>query len=837
MTYGHFHDQSKEYRITRPDLPMKWTNYVGGLSFGGFLDHTGGAQVCMEDPAVGRITKYIPQMPDSDLKGFGIYIKDANGRLISPFQVPCGHPLDHFTCRVGLGYSIWETTYKELDFTIRAFVPKGSSVLLYDMTITNGGEDQTLDVYPVVEYSHFEALKQLTNADWVPQTMGTRAVTSPIGKKTGSHTPTRSHRGPGEEGSTSDQQEVYTTLFQQAWMQRQSHANYLTSNRPALSFETDRQRFLGDHRGGTWQKPLGLLEETLSNQESLRGNSVGVVQHRLVVKKGRPERIIFQVGRLEAGDIHSPEIQDQVDYFRQEAHVDQAFDRLLDQWDSHLSPLQVQTPSASLDSMVNVHNPRQCWITFNWSRYLSLNQLGYGARGLGVRDTAQDTMGIVVQQPQAAKEKIMELWTMQRTDGSSYHQYNPKTLEATEGDAREMPDRPQYYGDDHLWPILATASLIRETGHLDLLGEEVSFYHEPDHRGHREVFTVLEHIRRALAFTHDQVGADGLPLLGFADWNDPVNLPTGAQSVMLAGLYGKALLEAIELAKAAGEVDLANLWTGWHGEMKETVNSVAWDGQWYIRYIDADGTRLGSQSNPDSQLYINAQSWLIMAGFVAEDRSDLALAAIEEHMATDWGIKLSYPSFNGFDPSKGGITTYPPGAKENGGIFLHANPWVMIAETLQGASDRAMDYYDRINPVARNGQIEKFESPPYVYPQNILGDEHPQHGLARNAWLTGTASWCYQAAVQHILGLHPEIEGLRLQPVLPEHWPGYTCTRVFRGTTFHINVTNQTGQAYSLGQVGFDVTVDGLTQEDNLLTGFDGQDHDVTVTIKNRVSL
>ena len=157
---------------------------------------------------------------------------------------------------------------------------------------------------------------------------------------------------------------------------------------------------------------------------------------------------------------------------------------------------------------------------------------------------------------------------------------------------------------------------------------------------------------------------------------------------------------------------------------------------------------------------------------------------------TKYGLKLSAPGFNGYDPKYGGVTTYPPGAKENGGIFLHPNPWAIIAETILGNGERAYEYYAQINPVAKNDMIEVYECEPYVYAQNILGDEHPQFGLARNSWLTGTASWCYQAATQWILGIRPEYNGLRIAPCIPSAWSGFSAARRFRGQVLHITVHN-----------------------------------------------
>ena len=248
-------------------------------------------------------------------------------------------------------------------------------------------------------------------------------------------------------------------------------------------------------------------------------------------------------------------------------------------------------------------------------------------------------------------------------------------------------------------------------------------------------------------------------------------------------------------------------------EMKGRVNDCAWDGEWYVRYFDAAGRPLGSCRDSHGQIYANGQSWPVLSGFAPEEQARAGLEAVHRRLNTRFGIKLSAPGYDGFDPAVGGISTYPPGAKENGGIFLHANPWVIMAEALTGNGERAFLYYDQINPAARNDEIDRFQCEPYAYPQNVLGDEHPQFGLARNSWLTGTASWVYQVAVQYILGIRPTYDGLQVDPCIPPHWPGFQVTRHYRGAVYQIQVRNPHG--VSRGRCT--LTVDGQPAEGNVI--------------------
>ncbi len=764
MKYGYFDDANREYVITTPKTPVKWINYVGTMRFGGIVDHTGGSLLCKDDPALNRIVKYIPQLPSSDFKGETLYLRfKENGRykVFSPFFVPTLDAYERYECHVGLGYNRYLSEFYGIRTEITVFVPRGASCEVRRIRVTNlRKEALAIDAIPVVEYTHFDALKQFNNADWVPQTMQSRA----IGK-------------PGE----------VLLLLQYPFMNKDRQVNYLTSNLPVSSFESDRKRFLGDNEYGTWKEPLALRDDELSNYEALRGDNIGALLHHLgTLAPGETKELIVQLGQAPSGDAA---LHDAAKY-RSSAAVDEDLALQRAFWDDFLAKLQVTTPDAAFNSMVNVHNPRQCYTTKNWSRYLSLYQLGLGERGIGFRDSSQDVLGVLDRVPEEARELMVMLLSVQKRNGSAMHQLNPLTMVANEGDSREREDRPHYYGDDHLWIVLSVCWYLKETGDLAFLQREVPFY-EKDKQGNViESGSVLEHLKRSVAFTKSDTGAHRLPLLGFADWNDTVNLAKGAESMFNANLYGVALKELIALAEALGENATASAYRADYEVMKSAFNECAWDGKWFIRYFDADGSPIGSHKNSEGQLYTNGQSWPVLSGFATPEHAQTALDSVNRHLNTKNGIKLSWPGYKGFDQTKGGVTTYPPGAKENGGIFLHANPWVMIAETMVGNGDRAYEYYHQINPAARNESIDQFECEPYAYPQNILGDEHPQFGLARNSWLSGTSSWTYTAATKYILGIQPSYAGLAIEPCIPKAWDSYQVTRIFRGAKYRITVKN-----------------------------------------------
>jgi cellobiose phosphorylase len=802
VRYGYFDDENREYVITNPRTSVKWINYVGTLDFGGIVDHTGGALICKGDPALNRITRYIHQLSDGEFKGETLYLrfrgKDGY-KVFSPYYVPTLHPYELYECHVGLGYSRIVSQFYGIRTETRIFVPLGQSCVVRDIQITNlSAQPLAIDAIPVVEYSHPDALMQFTNADWLPQTMQSRA-----------------HR----------EKEGLVILAQYPFMYRETQVNTFTSNRPVSSFETERRRFLGDNGYGTWASPLSLNEEELGNYEAQRGDNIAALLHHLgSIEPGESTRVITQLGQGKSVEDSLATIQ----RFREVEQVERVWEELAEYWDAYLSRLQVQTPDANVNRLLNIHNPRQCHTTMSWSRYLSLYQVGMGARGMGFRDSAQDVMGVLVSLPEEGRRLIEQLLQVQKRGGSAMYQFNPLTMVANEGDSREVEEAPKYYSDDHLWIVLAIAAYLKETGDLGFLDSVLSYY-EKGREGHPlESGTVLDHMRRALAFTKRDVGGHGLPLLGFADWNDTVNLRAGAESLLAANLYGKALLEMMELARCLGQSELVGQYTADYDGMKQAVNEFAWDGEWYVAYFDADGQPVGSHSNSAGQIYATGQSWPVISGFAPPGRAERALEAVHRLLNTRYGIKLNTPAFDGHDPAKGGITTYPPGAKENGGIFLHANPWVIIAETILGHGDRAFEYYSEINPANKNDLIEQYECEPYVYAQNILGDEHPLFGTARNSWVTGTASWAYQAATQYILGIRPIYEGLLIDPCIPSAWEGFGVTREFRKAVYRIEVKNPR----HVSRGASSVKVDGQEIEGNVVPAFqDGGTHRVEATM------
>jgi cellobiose phosphorylase len=423
--------------------------------------------------------------------------------------------------------------------------------------------------------------------------------------------------------------------------------------------------------------------------------------------------------------------------------------------------------------------------------------------------------------PERSRERILDIAATQFASGGAYHQYQPLTK--TGNDAIGSG-----FNDDPLWLVLAVAAYLKETGDATILGEPVKF---SDGGG----ATLYGHLERSVQYTLDRIGPHGLPLIGRADWNDCLNLncfsetpgesfqttenQAGgvAESVFIAGLFTLAARELAGIAALAGRPAEAEAYRADAEKMAAATAEHGWDGEWFLRAYDFYGNPVGSSRNTEGQIFIEPQGMCIMGGIGLSDPAadaadprpaslaERALGSVKERLATPHGVMLLQPAFTTYHVELGEIASYPPGYKENASVFCHTNPWVMIAAALTGDGDTAFDYYKRINPSAREAMGDLHRCEPYVYAQMIAGRDAPTHGEAKNSWLTGTAAWNYVAITQWILGIRPELDGLRIDPVLPSGWPGFTATRRFRGATYQVTArraaTLDSGHAEGAGLV------------------------------------
>ena len=794
MQYGHFDDANREYVIERPDTPSPWINYLGCEAYFGIISNTAGGYSFYRDARLRRLTRYRYNNVPADIGGRYIYVRDdTSGEFWSPTWQPTRTKLDDYSCRHGMGYSVIGSTYKGIEASTRYFVPNGESLEIWQFTITNRRDTTaTLSTYSLIEFCLWDAQDDATNFQRNFSTAQVEVEDGVIYHKT-------------------------------EYRERRDHYAYFACSEKIDGFDTQRQAFLGNYHG--FESPA-VVEAGASTNSIAHGFSpIGSHCVKFELAPGESKQIIFVLGYQEipasekfdppnSQIINKKAAKEKLAKYLQPKAVDTAFNSLREYWDGLLGIFNVETPDLHTNRMVNIWNAYQCMATFNMSRSASLYESGIG-RGLGFRDSNQDLLGFVHMVPSRARERILDLAATQLPTGGAYHQYQPLTK-------RGNNDVGSGFNDDPHWLIIGVAAYIKETGDWSILDELVPY----DNQEGSET-PLYEHLQRSFQYTLDRLGPHGLPLIGRADWNDCLNLNCFsetpgqsfqtttnkegkvAESVFIAGLFVHSGQELAAIAKHLGNDGEAKNLLCQVARMEETIGKHGWDGEWFIRAYDDFGRKVGSKENEEGKIFIETQGYCPLAGVGLEDgRAQAALDSVRKHLATKHGIVLQQPAYSKYYIELGEISSYPPGYKENAGIFCHNNPWVIIAETRVGNGDAAHDYYLRINPSAREAIGDLHRTEPYVYSQMIAGKDAPTHGEAKNSWLTGTAAWNYFAIVQWILGVRTSLEGLEIAPVIPKSWPGYKATRKFRGTTYNIQVSRK-GDGNSVALVVDGMPMDG----------------------------
>ena len=474
----------------------------------------------------------------------------------------------------------------------------------------------------------------------------------------------------------------------------------------------------------------------------------------------------------------------------------EAFSDLTEYWSNLLSKYEVESDNPEVNRMVNIWNQYQCMVTFNMSRSASYYESGIG-RGMGFRDSCQDLLGFVHLIPDRARERIIDIASTQFEDGSAYHQYQPLTKKGNS-------DIGSGFNDDPLWLIAGTSAYVRETGDTTILDDIVPFDNDAS-----KAKPLMEHLKRSFDYIVNHKGPHELPLIGRADWNDCLNLncfsehpgesfqtfgPSEgpvAESVFIAGMFVKYGREYAELCSLKGDEAEAERALREVDIMYDTVLKSGWDGDWFLRAYDAYSHKVGSKECEEGQIYIEPQGFCVLAGIgVKEGLAKKALDSVKERLDTKYGIMILQPAYTRYHLELGEISSYPPGYKENAGIFCHNNPWVSIAETVIGRGDRAFEIYKKTCPAYIEDISEIHRTEPYVYSQMVAGADAKFHGEAKNSWLTGTAAWTFVNVSQYILGVYPTHQGLSINPCVPEGFGAFKLTRKFREGTYHITVKN-----------------------------------------------
>ena len=814
MKFGHFDDQNKEYVITSPRTPLPWINYLGCENFFSLVSNTCGGYSFYKDAKLLRLTRYRYNNVPYDSNGHYYYIKDGD-TIWNPGWMPSKTELDSYECRHGMGYSVFTGVKNGLMAQLTDFVPMGSTCEINKLTLKNTSDKKKdFSVFSYLEFCLWNAMDDMTNFQ---RNFSTGEV--------------EIHAGGSQ-------------LFHKTeYRERRNHYAVYAVNASVDGFDTDRDSFLGAY--GENSAPSVVVNDQSKNSVASGWAPVGSHHLKVALEPGEEKTYIFVlgyvenpvnekwVGRAEDGIINRAPADALLARFDTTEKADAALAELKAYWDKLLGHFTIASSEEKLDRMVNVWHQYQCMVTFNMSRSASYFESGIG-RGMGFRDSCQDLLGFVHLIPDRARERILDIAATQFEDGSAYHQYQPLTKK---GNA----DIGSGFNDDPLWLIAAAAAYIKETGDYSILDESTPYDSDPS-----KATDFMEHLRRSFNYTINHLGPHGLPQIGRADWNDCLNLncfseepgesfqtfgPSegpNAESVFIAGMFVKYGKDYVKICRHKGLCDEADTAQKAIKQMEKNVMDAGWDGEWYLRAYDHYKHKIGSKECEDGKIFIEPQGFCVIAEIGKDEGLCLkAMQSVEKYLDTKYGIVLLQPPYHRYHVELGEISSYPPGYKENAGIFCHNNPWISIAETVIGRGNRAWQVYTKTCPAYIEDISEIHRTEPYVYSQMIAGKDAPNFGEAKNSWLTGTAAWTFLDVSQYILGIRPDYDGLIIDPCIPDNMDGFTAKRKFRGNTYHITVRNPAHVQKGVTKL----IVDGAAIDGNMIPAINGTGHDVTVEV------
>lgn len=810
MKFGYFDDANQEYVITTPRTPLPWINYLGCNDFYSLISNTCGGYSFYKDAKLLRMTRYRYNDIPGDVNGKYFYIKDGD-TVWNPGWQPTKTELDSYECRHGLGYSRFTASKNQVEASVLTFVPMNDTCELTKVTITNKSQSvKRLSLFSYVEWCLWNADDDMKNFQ--------------------------------RNLSIGEVEVVDSTIFHKTeYRERRNHYALYSVNVPIAGFDTSRDEFLGAYRGP--DNPQAVENGACTNSIASGWSPVASHQINLKLAPGASKTYLFVLGYIENSDkdkwesygvINKTKAYEMLKKYSDVYDVDSAFAELQTYWRKLLSKYTVTSSDEKMNRMVNVWNQYQCMVTFNMSRSASYYESGIG-RGMGFRDSCQDLLGFVHLIPDRARERIIDIASTQFQDGSAYHQYQPLTKKGNS-------DIGSGFNDDPLWLIAAASAYVRETGDTSILKEPVPFDND------MSVATpLLNHLKRSFDYTVNHKGPHGLPLIGRADWNDCLNLncfsahpgesfqtfgPSEgpvAESVFIAGMFVKYGEEYAQLCALMGDVVEADRARGEVAAMYDAILTYGWDGDWFLRAYDAYSHKVGSIECKEGQIYIEPQGFCVLAGVgVSEGLAEKALNSVKERLDTEYGLMILQPAYTEYHLELGEVSSYPPGYKENAGIFCHNNPWVSIAETMLGRGDRAFEIYRKTCPAYIEDISEIHRTEPYVYSQMVAGKDAKFHGEAKNSWLTGTAAWTFVNISQYILGVYPTHKGLSINPCVPSDLGDFTVTREFRDAIYRIEVKNP----HNVQKGVVSMTVDGDLVEGNVVPYVeDKEEYNVVVTL------
>ena len=766
MQYGYFDDKEREYVITCPDTPAPWVNYLGSPEYGAIISNNAGGYSFAKSGANGRILRYV--FNQFDEPGRYIYIRDNLSKdYWSASWQPVGKNLTRYKseCRHGMAYTKMRALYAGISSEVLYYVPldaahevwavavRNDSDVVRELTVTGYAEFTNNPNYEQdqvnLQYSQFITRTEFENDHILQLIHGNLDAVAANGKEV-------------------DNKDVGYRLFGLAGQRVSGYCG-------------NKENFLGRYHG--YGDPQGVTTGKLDGSMNYNENACGALSAVLVLNPGETAHLAFIVGAKNREESRALMAR----YADPAAVCPEELAALKAHWYTRLENFQIHTPSAEMNSMINTWNAYNCFMTFTWSRAASLIYCGL-RNGYGYRDTVQDIQGVIHLAPEQAAEKIRFMLSAQVDNGGGLplvkFTHNPGH-EDTPDDPSYVQEtgHPAYRADDALWLFPTVYKYLAETGNLAFLDEVIPY-------ANKGAATVYEHLQRAIDFSLEHLGPHGMPAGLYADWNDCLRLGAEGESSFVAFQLVLALRIQKQLAEEKGDAAAAEKLAKQLADFSALVEKLCWNEDRYIRGFTEKGEVIGRRTDPEANLWLNPQSWAVISGLADSEKAETILHTVHEGLNTEYGVMLMQPPYHAHSFDGALAVIYNAGVKENAGIFSQSQGWIILAEALCGHGNRAFSYYKANSPAEQNGCAEIRKLEPYCYGQFTEGKDSPHFGRSHVHWLTGTASTMMVGAVEGILGVRPDLHGLRLSPSIPAAWDGFTMEKSFRGKKLHITVQN-----------------------------------------------
>ncbi len=751
---GGFTRDGREYVITMAQdqlPPAPWVNVIANADFGTVISESGAAYTWGENAHEFRLTPWHND-PVTDVCGEALFLRDEeSGSFWSPTPLPARGTGPYVT-RHGFGYTVFEHAEDGIRSELHVYVAPDAPVKFSVLKVTNNsGRSRRLSATGYVEW----VLGDLRPKSTAQVVTGTDPTTGTLFARN-----------------------AYNSQFP-------DRVAFFDASQASRTITADRAEFLG--RNGTLSNPSGMYKTRLSGKLGPALDPCAAIRLPFELLEGQEREIVFILG---VGQ-DAAQAAELVRRFRSAGAARTELEAVWHYWTHTLGTVNVDTPDPAINVMANGWLLYQTLACRLWARS------GYYQSGgaFGFRDQLQDVMALVHAEPGLVRKQLLLCASRQFREGDVQHWWHPPSGQGVR----------THCSDDYLWLPLAVCRYVASTGDTGVLDESVHFlegravlpeedsYYDLPQRSETSG-SLYQHCAQSI-MAGLKKGKHGLPLIGTGDWNDGMNLVGEhgkGESVWLGFFLHQVLTGFAGLAARRGDKVFAELCKSEAGDLRQSIEDHAWDGEWYRRAYFDDGSPLGSASNPECQIDSIAQSWSVLSGAGEKQRSRTAMEALDRRLVDrDHGlIKLLAPPFDKSNLDPGYIRGYVPGVRENGGQYTHAAIWAAMAFAAMGDRQRAWDLFNMINPVNHSYSsqaIAIYKVEPYVMAADIYAVA-PHTGRGGWTWYTGSAGWMYRLILESLLGLRLEADTLHFAPCFPADWSSFKVHYRFRETVYHITL-------------------------------------------------